>query len=185
MAGHPGYWREADGTTVPQSDAETAWAQAAMPVLQELATVYGALIDYRGFAAEVQQRSGIATRVPVSSWIGGVLRLIMKQAAAAGEPPLSSLVVPKIDASVGATTDSRPRLMCYSRYGATMPDEARLVLNPPPKTTRVPGAARSSGATSAARATPRRSSAPEERPPAMCPRCFIALPATGVCDTCG
>jgi hypothetical protein len=30
----------------------------------------------------------------------------------------------------------------------------------------------------------RRASEPEE-PPAICPTCFMALPATGVCDSCG
>lgn len=46
--------------------------------------------------------------------------------------------------------------------------------------------------TATKRATSSRSDAPsrrkpaaEERPTAVCPTCFMALPATGVCDTCG
>ncbi len=47
------------------------------------------------------------------------------------------------------------------------------------KAPRTPAAPRTPRAT-----TTRRSSAADERPPAICPTCFTALPATGVCDTC-
>ena len=36
----------------------------------------------------------------------------------------------------------------------------------------------------APRATPQRKPKPEEAPQALCPTCFVALPATGRCDSC-
>jgi hypothetical protein len=62
-----------------------------------------------------------------------------------------------------------------------------------PPSERVPGTrARATRTTSSGAATPRRSTttprpsrvAASDRPVNLCPRCFIALPATGVCDTC-
>lgn len=45
----------------------------------------------------------------------------------------------------------------------------------------------SARATSARATTPARrtAAAAADRPPAICPTCFTALPATGICDTCG
>ncbi|WP_233275950.1 hypothetical protein [Isoptericola variabilis] len=45
-------------------------------------------------------------------------------------------------------------------------------------------ARRTSQRSASPRSAPRRAAA-EEEPPAVCPTCFMALPATGVCDTCG
>ena len=49
---------------------------------------------------------------------------------------------------------------------------------------RTPSPRTTSPRSSAPRATARRV-APEDRPLAICPTCFTALPATGICDTCG
>jgi hypothetical protein len=38
--------------------------------------------------------------------------------------------------------------------------------------------------TRAAAKKPAAKKAAEEKPPALCPKCFTALPATGVCDYC-
>jgi hypothetical protein len=38
--------------------------------------------------------------------------------------------------------------------------------------------------TAAPKAAPARRPAPEDRPLAICPTCFTALPATGICDEC-
>ena len=56
-----------------------------------------------------------------------------------------------------------------------------------PPSTRVPGtrAPRTRAASPRAASTPRPSRvAATDKPVNLCPRCFIALPATGVCDTC-
>ena len=49
---------------------------------------------------------------------------------------------------------------------------------------RAPSSRTTSPRSSSPRATTRRV-APEDRPVAICPTCFTALPATGICDTCG
>ena len=45
--------------------------------------------------------------------------------------------------------------------------------------------ARSSSPRGERRAAPRRTPAAEERPRALCPNCFVEVPATGVCGMCG
>lgn len=55
-------------------------------------------------------------------------------------------------------------------------------VRPAPRAPRAPRA--TTGRTSSARTTPSRSAAVEEAP-AICPTCFMTLPATGICDTCG
>ena len=61
--------------------------------------------------------------------------------------------------------------------------------SPPSASTRVPGTRSSAPRTPRAASTrtaPTRSPrvAASDRPVKLCPRCFIALPATGICDTC-
>lgn len=60
------------------------------------------------------------------------------------------------------------------------------VVSPAPARRATAGRTTSPRATTprAARPAPARRSA-EERPPVICPTCFTALPATGICDTCG
>ncbi|HEX5916239.1 MAG TPA: hypothetical protein VFY76_00220 [Nocardioides sp.] len=61
-----------------------------------------------------------------------------------------------------------------------------------PPTERVPGTRARTPRTSSPRATSSRSTgtprpsrvAASDKPVNLCPRCFIALPATGICDTC-
>jgi hypothetical protein len=56
-----------------------------------------------------------------------------------------------------------------------------------PPSTRVPGtrAPRTRSTSPRAASTPRSTRvAASDKPVTLCPRCFIALPATGVCDTC-
>lgn len=108
----------------------------------------------------------------------------------------------------GRTYDARAVLAVAHRYAtgrAATPEELRSaptgtlltrrgfeVAGPvaaPRTTSATRSATRSSAGASPRRAakpatTPRRP-APEDRPLAICPTCFTALPATGVCDTCG
>lgn len=73
-----------------------------------------------------------------------------------------------------------------TRLGFTIRDDS-------PPSERVPGTrTRSPRTTSSGTPAPRRSTttprparvAATDRPVNLCPRCFIALPATGICDTC-
>lgn len=61
------------------------------------------------------------------------------------------------------------------------------VSGPTTVTRRTPSAR---GTRTAGASTPRKPAAPRkvaepEKPPAVCPTCFVALPATGICDDCG
>ncbi len=58
---------------------------------------------------------------------------------------------------------------------------ARATRSRAPRVPRGTPAARTAGP----RADRSRSAAAREAPPAICPTCSMALPATGVCDTCG
>lgn len=190
MAGHPGYWRASDGSAVAAHEAERAWADHALDILREVASRFGEQIDHAELSTVVQERSGVHTRVPVMTWIGGVLRHVMQATRAAGEPPLSVLVIGKRgDASAEAAWTSA-RMQCYRRYCAELP-EVLPILNGPSGgsrgSSRPPQAAPRSraAAPTTRKSAPNRPMSRQDAPPALCPRCYLALPATGVCDTCG
>jgi hypothetical protein len=103
-----------------------------------------------------------------------------------GEPPLTSLVVadPRRDGIEAA----RLRLECY-RWAGSAPDDGGLPAPLAPtrapraaRPSRVPGAPRTQRGERPPTAKPR--VAASDRPVAVCPTCFMALPATGRCDTC-
>jgi len=72
-------------------------------------------------------------------------------------------------------------LLSKRGFEVTEPASARRAA-PAAPSSRAPRAPR---APRAAAARPTRTPAREDRPLAICPSCFTALPATGVCDTCG
>lgn len=71
-------------------------------------------------------------------------------------------------------------LLSKRGFEVTEPPAARLAARA--EATRATRAARAPRASAAAPV--KRTPAREERPLAICPTCFTALPATGVCDTC-
>ncbi len=94
---------------------------------------------------------------------------------------------------------AQERLECYRRHGAELPADGGVPALPPvrevarrspraAKAPRTPRAAREPKAplvrTSKPSATVSRSRQPEPPQTATCPRCFMQLPATGLCDTC-
>jgi len=111
--------------------ARAIWSAVAREVLEEGPATQSDL------ARQLQQRSGIYTRMPPSEWLPAVV-------ADLDDVELS----------------------------------ARVRADPSPVTTR-PRAA--------AVRRPRAEPAPRKRdapPPAICPTCFMQLPASGRCDTC-
>jgi hypothetical protein len=189
-----GYWRESDGSTVAVSQAHIVWTRAAYPALVDVASRYHAVITYAELAEAVQQASGVRTSVNQRHWIGKVLALVVREAHRRGDPPLTALVVHAADGMVGtgyqdvlAVAGQPPildemdrelhaaaaRLACYRHFGADLPADGGIpALAPRLKTTVTRKAA---AATAAA----------PPRPPAICPTCFLELPATRVCDSCG
>ena len=126
-------YRLGTGTPVPLESARAIWMAVAREVLDGTSTP---TIAYSELGREVQQRSGVYTRMPVADWLPAVL----------------------VDLNDAALT---------SRVRTDAP----------------PAAPRAKVKVSRPRAEP----APrkrEEPPPAICPSCFMQLPASGRCDTC-
>lgn len=169
-----------------------AWAEAATELLTDVASHYDGLITQAELAEQVQSLSGLRTRSPYRAWIGSVLGLVVTACRRGGLPPLTSLVVhrPGGDPETDLGT-LRARLSCYRRFAVDVPAEAIAQADalaraeaaaaeerPRRSAPRAPRAPR-------ATTTPRRSAAREEAAPKICPTCFVQLPASGICDTCG
>ncbi|MFJ8691114.1 hypothetical protein [Micromonospora wenchangensis] len=147
------------------------------------------MIVYGDLAEEVQHASGVRTSVPFRHWIGKVLYLVVLEGHRRGEPPLTALVVHRQDGRVGEgykavleVSQEPPivddlererhaaaaRLACYQHFGAALPPTGGSPALAPALQERV------------SRSRP---VIPAPRP--SCPGCFVQLPLTGVCDSCG
>ncbi|MFD8756490.1 hypothetical protein ACFV0O_36760 [Kitasatospora sp. NPDC059577] len=199
-----GYWRVSDGVAVGATQAHIVWTRAAYPALVEVAGRYHAVISYADLAEALQEASGVRTRVNHRHWIGKVLSLVVLEAHRRGDPPLTALVVNATDGKVGpayqevlAVAGQPPlveemdreqhaaaaRLACYRHFGADLPADGGTPALAPrllASVARKKAAPRTAAATTTA-GTP----AAVPRPPAICPTCFLELPATRVCDSCG
>ncbi|MGA8247507.1 MAG: hypothetical protein WB797_11420, partial [Nocardioides sp.] len=91
-------WREA--SEVGSEESRAAWAEAARPILIDVAHHYHAVITYKELAAEVQRVSGIRTKQMAHYWIGDVLGRVSRDSTTREEPLLSSLCV-NAEGSVG------------------------------------------------------------------------------------
>jgi len=137
--GTPGTYRVSDGSRVEFGAAVAAWTAAAVPVLERVARTYHATISYKDLGEEVQQATGIHTRVLLMNWIGQVLGGVSRISRRRGQPMLSALCVHS-DATVGegygqAILDNYggplpgdfdmhaagERLRCYQSFGADLP----------------------------------------------------------------
>ncbi|MEU3982995.1 hypothetical protein AB0F77_23410 [Streptomyces sp. NPDC026672] len=168
--------------------AREAWADEAYTVLVGVARTYHAVITYKELGEEVQARTGIRTRALLHNWIGSVLSRVVHEAHRRGDPQLTALVVRSDDGMVGdgykevlAVAGQPPvedalarehhaaeaRLACYRRFGATLPPGGGVPALSPRH-----------------QAALDRRQAQTEKPPQVCPTCFMQLPATGVCDSC-
>ncbi|MCL6293301.1 hypothetical protein [Streptomyces sp. 43Y-GA-1] len=185
-----GYWREPAGSAVPAAEAQEVWADEAYRKLADVSRTYHAVITYKELGEWVQKASGVYTSALLQNWIGGVLGRVVREAHRRGDPPLTALVVHTEDGMVGvgykevlgvrgeppleADLDREyhaadARLECYRYYGAELPRGGGVrALAPRLEATVMRQASRAAAAV--------------ERP--ICPRCFIQLPATRVCDSC-
>lgn len=175
-----------DSEDVDPAESLAAWAQAARDVLLETAQRYQAVISHKELAAAVQHRSGITSERPVHHWIGSVLLAVAQENAERDEPSLASLAVDargRAGQAYGrvlkATTGEVPadaddhaaaeRLRCYRYVGAPdLPSNGGRAL----PTVQV------------ARARAAAAPSPADRVPQLCPTCFVAVPASGICDAC-
>ena len=130
-----GAYRLGDGSPVTSESARAIWTAVAREVLEQVSGT--AAMPYSELARQIQQRSGVYTRMPASEWVPTVVADL---------------------SDAGLSARSRPD---------AVPTAART------RTT----AARRPRAEPATRKR-------QETPPAICPTCFMQLPASGRCDTC-
>jgi len=185
----PGTYSVADGSYVDYSAAIAAWTAAALPVLERVAGAYHATITYRQLGDEVQDVTGIHTRVLLMNWIGQVLGGASRESHRRGQPMLSALCVHS-DGTVGdgygqAIAENyrceppwdldmhaaQERFRCYQLCGAVLPAGG----GEPALTSQV--AARRAWAAERMRA--------DVSSHRYCPGCNLTLPISGNCEYCG
>ncbi len=199
-----GSWQELGD--VAAETAYDAWATAARDVLLQAAHRYRAVVGVDELAMQVMYRTGIRSDDPVDSWLGKVLGRVAAACAAREEPLLPALCVggdgrtPEAYAAAvaqalgPAPADAadhalRERLRCYRHFRAVgLPADGGTVSGTSHarrKPTDRPRAAARVKPTSPTRIPPVPSRRPSPPPVDTCPTCFMSLPVTGVCDTCG
>lgn len=148
----PGTWQEPHrDVEFPFSQALDSWAEASVPVLEEVARRYGSYITYKDLAAKVFDSTGIRTRMLVQNLSSRLLNRVIRLCNERGLPALSSLVVHATDGMVGSGFDAvllasgrdvpatelereraaaTERLACYRMYCTDVPADAepRLTL---------------------------------------------------------
>src|SRR4051812_5115601 len=132
-------WR--DAAEVGLEESRNAWAEAARPILIDVARHYHQVITYKDLAARAQWVTGVRSTQQMHYWIGDVLKRVSVESFRRGEPLLSALCVSS-DGSVGerystavaATTGDLTedgddhaavqRLACYRHFAAPdLPDD--------------------------------------------------------------
>lgn len=181
----------AETIAVDQDEAEALWAALAPDVLAEVATSYQGLIAHTDLAARLQDGTGVHTRSNPQTWLPRVLAVVAADNVAQGRPPLTSLVVHRVNGTVGPAYDevlrvtgqdpiddevkrerhaAEARMDCYRWAEAPMPASGgHAALSPRYEMVLTRG----------------RKKAREEAEPTVCPTCFMAIPPTGECDNCG
>lgn len=185
----PGTWHEGEpDVAVPRSTAVEAWESVAVGILKTVAANYNETITYGELKDQLFDQTGYRTRQLVSNWIAPVLGEIQRDTQSQGLPPLTSLVVDATSGQVGSgyithghldgfedarereETAATDRLACYRTYAADVPANAQPQLTERYRK-RLERDRRAA-----------RLAVPE---PAACPSCWVRLPHTGVCDSCG
>lgn len=177
-----GFWHEPAGTPTSETVALEAWVRIAHEVLTRTAGTYHAVVREAELAEELQATSGIRTTRPYGRWLDKVLGPVARLCDLSGEPPLASLVVGAYDDLPAA----RLRLECYRWAGSApadggVPAPLSVTVNRPARAARP---AKEPRAPRAAKPAPAPRVAKTDKPVAVCPTCFMALPATGICDNC-
>jgi hypothetical protein len=166
------------GTKPTGQEAREAWSSEAYAILVGVAQTYHAVITYKELAEEIQSRTGIRTKTLLHNWIGPILGRVVREAHRRGHPPLTALVVHTDDGKVGRGYKddelerehhaADARLACYRHFGAALP----------------PGGGVPALAPRLQAAVERRRER-TDKPLRVCERCFVQLPSTGICDSCG
>ncbi len=189
-----GFWHEPDGLPTSEANALAAWAVVTHELLVETAGRYHAVLGEAELAERLHAATGIHTTRPPSRWLAKVLAPVAALCEHHGEPPLTSLVAAAGSDDLAA---ARRRLDCYRWAGSAPADggEPKPLSAPAagrPRAARTARAPRAPGTSAPRAARPAREAAPpapkrvakSDRPITVCPRCFMAVPATGLCDNC-
>ena len=203
-----GYWHGSSGEPTSRAIALKAWALRAHELLRNVPNGYHATVGRDDLARRLMEDTDIHTEQPIGVWLDAALAPVAHVCARSGEPPLVALVVDKRTGYVGElydevlrATEQRPiedvrarelhaaraRQECYVWAGSAPEDGGEPAAL---RSARQPARATGSGTRTTTRtAAPKPAPVkapptPAERPAALCPRCFLALPATGICDNC-
>ena len=187
-----------DGHYVSMQDAYNQWEPLAVALLVDTAKTYGGFVTYKQLTEFVQVETGTTHKGLITNWVGELLGRVIEHCLQEEIPQLSALCV-TAEGTVGngyraaiaaeriptenATDDqehdetldelddhaAKTRLKCYSFFGAELPaGGGEPMLTPKAKAAR----------------DWKRAQAKPDKPPKLCPSCFVALPATGQCDNC-
>ena len=209
-----GFWREPGGEPTSRTIAFEAWALAAREILTETAQTYHATISDTDLAEAVQVRTNIRTSQGnwLNTVLLPVIHLchredeppltslvLQSRDGMVGEGYDEVLRVeelrPITDPAKREHHAAVSRLECY-RWAGSAPADGGEVRLPTPTvarrratTTRAPStraaSTRATSPTAAKKPAAAKRVALSDRPVAICPTCFMALPATGICDDCG
>lgn len=185
---NPGVWREPHrDVKFPYQDALQLWADAAIPVLENVASQYNGYIFYKDLQERLFTETGVHTTIQLPNWIGKPLGAVLHHCHERGLPALSALVVRSGSGMVGegfneylriagreVVTDplelewvaAEERLKCYQRYCSEVPANAEASL------TREYGE----------RVSRRKTAVPQPLP--ACTSCGMVLPRSMQCDYC-
>ncbi len=179
-----GQWVEA--SDLGNEAAHSAWATAAREALIETAGTYNEVVVNKDLAVLVQSSSGVRSSQLMHYWMGDVLARVAKTCQEGDEPMLTALCVSSTG-SVGngyaaavaqvrgeAPDDpdehaSQERLACYRFFGADLPSDGGVAAHTPQ--------------VSAARSRLRKAKA-LDKPPVLCPTCFMEMPVAAACNYC-
>ena len=207
MQERKGFWHEPDGRPTTEAIALEHWARAAHDVLEETATTYHGVVREADLAERVQVASGIRTTRPLERWLPKVLQPLAHLHHRDGYPPLTALVVdahgwvgeryddvlraieelPITTPAVRERHAARSRLECY-QWAGSAPEDGGVPAEVQSTTrSRAPRSTTAAGTRAPKEpvATAPKRIAASDRPVNVCPTCFMAIPATGVCDNCG
>lgn len=206
-----GFWYEPEGRGTSEAIALETWARVAHDVLEETATAYHRTITEADLAERLMAGTGIRTSRPHDKWLTKVLTPLAYLHHRDDYPPLTALVVdergwvgeryddvlraaeqlPILVPAAREKHASAARLECY-QWAGSAPEDGGFPAVVPSSTGRV----RAPRAAAAPR-TPRATKPPPEpkvvapkkiadsdRVFNVCPTCFMAIPATGLCDNC-
>lgn len=134
---------------LPHREKVRLWTEAAIPVLEEVASRFGGYITYQELADLLFSRTGATTTQQIQYWIRGPLEGAIRHCLDQGLPALTALVVHKNDGMVGSgfnewlkQTGRSPvedpmkleqvaaeeRLKCYRLYASDVPADAQPTL---------------------------------------------------------